>query len=458
MLKIILSALIAASLSRAFQFQLPLDILDRFRLTKPEHPPPPPVVISSSRRPPRIAIIGAGAGGSSAAFWISKAKERYNLDVTVDVYERSDYIGGRSTTAHPYNDTAYEPVELGASIFVGVNKNLQRAVKEFNFSLYGFDDEDGDLGIWDGEQVLYTAKGSGTLASLLSKLKFLWRYGYRSPTKTQELIRAMLDKYVTLYDPDTPKWASIEALNDALNWTEFITQTGAEYFQSRGISEQYATEIIEAGTRVNYAQNIDRIHALEAMCSLAADGGVSVRGGNWQIFEQFVKRSGAQVFPKHRGDWHKTALRPRLDCFTEKERRNYEAVVIAAPYHTSHITLPADLSTLIPPQPYVHLHVTLLTTAAATPNPVYFGYKPGSRPPTTVLTTFNGAREGGNASEFLSLTYHGKTKGKTDEWVVKIFSMERISDEWLSSVFQNQVGWVLRKEWNSYPVLPPTTS
>ena len=44
---------------------------------------------------PRIAIIGAGAGGTSAAFWISKAKERFGLDVQVDVYEAADYIGGR---------------------------------------------------------------------------------------------------------------------------------------------------------------------------------------------------------------------------------------------------------------------------------------------------------------------------------------------------------------------------
>lgn len=37
-----------------------------------------------------------------------------------------------------------------------VNKNLQRATREFNLSLYGFEDEDGALGIWDGEQFLYT--------------------------------------------------------------------------------------------------------------------------------------------------------------------------------------------------------------------------------------------------------------------------------------------------------------
>lgn len=43
----------------------------------------------------RIAIIGAGAAGSSAAFWIAKAKERYGLDVEVDIYEKEGYIGGR---------------------------------------------------------------------------------------------------------------------------------------------------------------------------------------------------------------------------------------------------------------------------------------------------------------------------------------------------------------------------
>ena len=45
-------------------------------------------------------------------------------------------------------------MELGASIFVEVNKNMMRAVDEFSLSVYGFGDDDGDTAIWDGEQVL----------------------------------------------------------------------------------------------------------------------------------------------------------------------------------------------------------------------------------------------------------------------------------------------------------------
>ena len=47
---------------------------------------------------PRVAIIGAGAGGSSAAFWISKANERFGLGVAIDVYDKEEYIGGREWT------------------------------------------------------------------------------------------------------------------------------------------------------------------------------------------------------------------------------------------------------------------------------------------------------------------------------------------------------------------------
>ena len=91
MRKLIFSALLAASLSRAFEFPFDISSLWWSNL----EPPPPPDVVVVLPRSPRIAIIGAGAGGSSAAFWIAKAKERYGLDIAIDIYERNDYIGGR---------------------------------------------------------------------------------------------------------------------------------------------------------------------------------------------------------------------------------------------------------------------------------------------------------------------------------------------------------------------------
>ena len=54
----------------------------------------------------------------------------------------------------------------------------------------------------------------------------------------------------------------------------------------------------ERGFSLNVLQNTDKIHALDGLVSLAAAGGVSVHGGNVQIFENFVKESKANVFLK----------------------------------------------------------------------------------------------------------------------------------------------------------------
>lgn len=83
--------LVTASLSHAIQ--LPFDIGSFWPLKVPPSESSPVVV--ETLRQPRIAIIGAGAGGSSAAFWIAKAKERSGLDIGIDIYERNDYFGGR---------------------------------------------------------------------------------------------------------------------------------------------------------------------------------------------------------------------------------------------------------------------------------------------------------------------------------------------------------------------------
>lgn len=123
---------------------------------------------------------------------------------------------------------------------------------------------------------------------------------------------------------------------------------------------------------------------------------------------------------------------------------DYKAVILAAPFHSTNIALPPTLSAQIPEQPYVRLHVTLLTTTAPTPNATYFSLPPSSKVPLMMLTTYEGARHGGEEPEFNSLSYHGLVRD--GEWGVKIFSQKRISDEWLDMMFFGKVGWVYRKE------------
>lgn len=132
----------------------------------------------------KVAVIGAGAGGSSAAFWIAKAKARSGVAIDVDVYEKSEYIGGRkrlrslhaatfnvsagSTVVYPYNDTTLDTVELGGSIFVTANKNMMRATEEFSLEkIKFFPDDSESTAFWDGEQFTFIVR-SFTVAVLSS--------------------------------------------------------------------------------------------------------------------------------------------------------------------------------------------------------------------------------------------------------------------------------------------------
>ena len=126
---------------------------------------------------------------------------------------------------------------------------------------------------------------------------------------------------------------------------------------------------------------------------------------------------------------------------------NYKAVILAAPFHSTGIDLPPSLAEQIPEQPYAHLHVTLLSTTSATPNPKYFGLASSSAVPRIILTTNQGKRVGGTEPEFNSLAYHGLIR--EGEWAVKIFSDHELSDAWLNEMFQNKIGWIYRKEVSS---------
>ncbi|KAJ7284612.1 Prenylcysteine lyase-domain-containing protein [Mycena rebaudengoi] len=404
--------------------------------------------VNSAR--PRIAIIGAGAGGTSAAFWLSKAQERFGLDFEVDLYEKASYVGGRSTVVYPYENTSLPAVEVGASIFVQANKNMWRAADEFNLTRRDFRDETG-LGIWDGEKLVFTTTGGWW--SWWDSAKALLRYGWRSPRYTQAVVDSMVKQFLTLYEEDTPNWESITDLSSSLNWSELVSQTTSAFLTSKGVSNLFVSELVEASTRVNYGQNADDIHALEGLVSLSPKGASAIEGGNFQVFEQFLKRSKAKVFL----NTSVNAISPDSEQWTvesDNGSQTYKAVILAAPFHSTSIQLPEELASQIPPQPYIHLHVTLLSTTLPSIPAESFSLPASTTIPPMLLTTHEGARNGGKEPKFNSMSYHGQIS--EGEWVVKIFSKARISDKWLGKMFNNTVGWVHRKEWDAYPKLPPT--
>ena len=119
----------------------------------------------------------------------------------------------------------------------------------------------------------------------------------------------------------------------------------------------------------------------------------------------------------------------------------YRNVVLAAPIHTSHISLPESLTVQVPERPHQTIFTTVLATNASHPNPAYFGLNPTATAPRTILTT-EGKEE--KEPEFLSLKYYSVIqRGGQEEYVVKLLSEEKLSDETLESLFGPEaVKWV----------------
>ncbi|KAG9636680.1 putative prenylcysteine lyase, partial [Aureobasidium melanogenum] len=218
---------------------------------------------AATRATKNVAIIGAGSAGSSTAYFLRKYSQERGIPLNITVYERDGHIGGRSTTVGVYGDEQ-NPVELGASIFVEVNHNLVDAAKEFNLSTSGIRElstEGPVLGIWNGRDFVYMQSSGG---SWWDTAKLFWRYGL-APLKTVKLMKATVAKFLKMYEEPYFPWESLSQVAYELGLTAATASTGEQFLDQNGIGKLFAQDIIQASTRVNYAQNLPLIHGLEAM-------------------------------------------------------------------------------------------------------------------------------------------------------------------------------------------------
>lgn len=117
-------------------------------MSQPPSPSPPLLY------PP--SFLGAGAGGSSAAFWLSKAfPSTGDISVNTTIFEAANYVGGRSTIIPIKDDPELGVVELGASVFVDVNWNMMNATKRFGLELKDLGSVKSTIGECEGFAILF---------------------------------------------------------------------------------------------------------------------------------------------------------------------------------------------------------------------------------------------------------------------------------------------------------------
>ncbi|OAD05137.1 hypothetical protein MUCCIDRAFT_189216 [Mucor lusitanicus CBS 277.49] len=388
-----------------------------------------------------VAIIGGGAAGTSTAFWLSNVfPHKGSVQVTSTIFERNSYLGGRSTVVPIKGDYSLGTIELGASIFVEANKNLMMATEKFGLNktrLTALEQEISvknrpGLGVWNGKEFLFEESGS-----YWDSMKALWRYGL-TPLKFQRKQKEVVKRFMELYDADHG-FEHVSEVVKSLEYQSLLNMTAETYLKELGINDRFAQEILQTATRGNYCQDLDSLHALAVMVSMEAGHGTwAVESGNYNIFEEFARRSQAAIQLQTKviginnitevdtnGDTVKRYIVETLDGTSQV----FDEVVLAAPIKFSGIHQ-FPFPTKQEERPYHAVYVTLI---AGHPDPSYFG-KTMENMPTFVVSTGAPLENG--------------------ESVIKIFSPTELKDDYLDKLFLDR-SWTYRKGWHAFPQLEP---
>lgn len=245
-----------------------------------------------------------------------------------------------------------------------------------------------------------------------------------------------------------------------MGWSNLTSQSGAEFFRSSGVSERQISEPLNAAARATYNQNVDSINALSAALANVPET-YTITRGHGRVFENFVREANATLFleshvstfrarknvrPFLRGFFKVKSIKwnSKANAWTVKSTNgsiDYRNAVLAAPIHTSQISLPESLTVQVSGRPHESIFTTVLTTNASHPDPAYFGLNPTATVPRTILTATG--KDGGEP-EFLSLKYYSVIKREErEEYVVKVLSKEKLSEESLEQIFgPESVKWV----------------
>ncbi|KAG9335731.1 hypothetical protein JZ751_004267 [Albula glossodonta] len=239
-------------------------------------------------QPKRIAVVGAGIGGTAAAYFL---RQEFGVEVKIDLFE-SGTVGGRLAT----EQIGGAEYETGGAIIHPLNLHMKHFLDRLGLSQRR--EVPSKMAIFDGEQLSFEESDW----FIVNFLRMLWRYGF-SFLRMQMWVEGVLDKFMRIYQYQQfgYSFSSVERLLHAMGGDSFLllaNQTLEEAMLGAGFSQNFLNDIVAPVTRVNYGQSV-RINGFVGAVSLAgADSGLwAVDGGNKKVCSGLLYHSKAQLIP-----------------------------------------------------------------------------------------------------------------------------------------------------------------
>ncbi|XP_062269419.1 prenylcysteine oxidase 1 [Platichthys flesus] len=343
-------------------------------------------------QPKKIAVVGAGIGGTAAAFYL---RQEFGAAVKIDVFESGD-VGGPLSTVRIW-DHEYE---TGGLMIHPLNLHMKHFVEKLGIPPRK--EVSSKMAIFDGKELTFEESDW----FIINFLRMLWRYGFNM-LRMQMWVESILDKFMRIYQYQQYgySFSSVEKLLHAMGGDSFLTlmnQTLEETMRSEGFSQIFLNDVVAPMTRVNYGQSV-RIHGFAGASSLAgADSGQwAVEGGNKKVCSGLLYNSKSVLIPA-RVTSISVKVRPSKSGPTNSyyevsyvgesgsAHSLYDIVVIATPLHQgkSDITF-SGFSPPIPSHYPGRYHQTVSTLVHGLLNMSYLGTTgpPSGFTVSDVLTT-----------------------------------------------------------------------
>ncbi|XP_067560888.1 prenylcysteine oxidase 1 isoform X2 [Pseudorca crassidens] len=241
---------------------------------------------NASRAMEGTAIIGAGIGGTSAAYYL---RQKFGNDVKIDVFEKGE-VGGRLATVTMQG----QEYESGGSVIHPLNLHMKRFVKDLGLS--AVQSPSGLVGVYNGETLVYEESSW----FIINMIKLIWHYGFQS-LRMHMWVEDILDKFMRIYRYQSHDYAfsSVEKLLHSLGGDDYLglfNRSLLETLQKAGFSEKFLDEIITPVMRVNYGQTMNINGFVGAVSMSCTDPGLwAVKGGNKLVCSRLLQASKSNL-------------------------------------------------------------------------------------------------------------------------------------------------------------------
>ena len=338
-----------------------------------------------SIKQPRIAILGAGMGGTGAAYFLH---ERLAADIHV-FKQKDESVGGRAHTIR----VGGRDYEAGGSVF-HISNQYMMSLSD-HFSLKTRFETDAKLGIYDGSDFSYIDTGW----PLLKYFKLLYRYGMKS-FFIQSYVTSMLDKFTSIYEYQAYGY-TFETIPEFLTSLDpfFLNMTEMSafmYLKNENFPSELTDELITGINRNTYGQDCS-LHGfvnMVSLCGSISDSLKSIQGGNKVLAEKMLQESQATLHntpvtrvKEVKEDANIFYVIDTQDSDPSLTQDNkFDFVIIAHPLELSGVQFELLRQKVIKSEDR-EFQITVGTFVQGRINPTFFGLEDLTQVPDLILTT-----------------------------------------------------------------------